>query len=557
MSSLKNMSSDAVIAALEANGLTKLARIIYRSNGLLNTINNNQIEFIMAPTNEILDKMVATFGIEIVATANFEDIIRNHFATEFTTAKLEVRSINGQPIQLDRQSLANRKPGRGFKVGAIAILPINNILITGQQKALLTMTRDAGAFEKLNRSTFGAFIQTSQLKGKDLLSLCVSNAKINELCNAVDRNGKTIFDQLLLKEFGRQVAAGESAREIYRFHHSRPSYYLPVYLFRYLDAAPKEVLMRYKVVQDGKEFIKLPWKMKQIVPALEMDYISGFFLLDYDGAVFFIDLDDANLENPIRLAIPGRVDRIRYRGHVENDRELYFSTHDQDTGITKYWTFIEAYKELQPGQEAANVVDQTFTQNITIFDGQYLINSRAVIAAVADGVRVPHFDIMDDRDTASVVYYPGGDVVAHLILAFTRLLPDGNREYHRIMLDPATFLPAGVKIAKSALTLLGHPNYAMIILGTDGIIRVMKLTIRRNGTIEFGEWLPIELAGIIDFTAYYMLGAVIEMVTNGGCVHTFKFEDGKMTGALKRLFCINGLLSIDAVDRVRFYKVYD
>lgn len=68
---------------------------------------------------------------------------------------------------------------------------------------------------KMPKDIFIYFVLEGKLKGKDLVGLCVSNAKLNKKCNE-----SGIFDILLERDFGMTEYQGMKGRELYVFLHS-------------------------------------------------------------------------------------------------------------------------------------------------------------------------------------------------------------------------------------------------------------------------------------------------------------------------------------------------
>jgi len=297
--------ADAIISELENQGLVLLSRIIYRTNELVRLLDSGSVKFMMAPTDQVLTKLVETYGKQIINTANFIEILKNHLATEFSKTKREIRSINGQPIYLDRQAMANRKPGVAFMVGGVAIVPINNILITASQRQLLTVNRSAGPFDMINGSIFRAWVQTSGIEGQDLLALCVSNPKINELCNSADASGRTIFHDMLKARFGIQYNGNQNARDRY-FRMLKPtSFYVekPTGILRGL----------------ATEMIRIGTDYKWIVPILNLtsftSRVKSYLVADRQDHLFRITEPNHNIYD-VGIAKPVR--KISYHSVSDN-----------------------------------------------------------------------------------------------------------------------------------------------------------------------------------------------------------------------------------------------
>lgn len=101
------------------------------------------------------------------------------------------------------------------------------------------------------------------LKGKDLLSLCVSNARFNSLCN---QNDQKIFKDALQAEFGVDWEQTHhdfaNPRELYRQMHT---------LYFLMDRAT----LRTRVIADGHGSVAL-WHQSIFVPRFSLKDAEGF-----------------------------------------------------------------------------------------------------------------------------------------------------------------------------------------------------------------------------------------------------------------------------------------
>ena len=520
--------------------MTTLANIIYRSNGLLNLLDSGVAKFIMAPTNQILDKMIATYGKPILATANFEDILRNHFASEFTKTKAEIRSVNGQPIYLDQQSMANRKPETGFVVEGVAILPINNILITSNQKLKLTMIRNAGPFEMMNASTFKAWVQVSGLKGRDLISLCVSNAKINDLCNSQDKAGQTIFDQLLWSEFGQRASSDENARQLYREQHMRPSYYV-----NSSSLAGVEATLTYNTddADHRGSLTKIPGLYRQLMPIGQPRMISSFLVLDDYDDVALIKVPEINVLH--RLEVDDKVQKIS-EADIDNNGDIWFATLSYD-GVRVMWTINEDTYLLTKIKEDEDVIDIAGPREyLRIVDDQVVTHTGLIIGPVTD--QLPKYDLPVNSSSSrriSVIYYPGPDQIGHFMLAHV----PGDVEHVRYLINGATFLPADVSINRSAYATLSYGRDINFVLATDGLLYYRII----DAVTGAWPWRNTGVANIVDFAVFNFIGSILVGIVDGaGCY--YHFQIGGEDGAIK-VMCIGGLVGIESHGEISVFKI--
>jgi len=79
-----------------------------------------------------------------------------------------------------------------------------------QLEAALNPKGDVSLWLNLPRDVFIQLVETNGIRGKDLVSLCVSNPQINQKCNA---NGGELFRRLLRRDYG--IESQENHREKY------------------------------------------------------------------------------------------------------------------------------------------------------------------------------------------------------------------------------------------------------------------------------------------------------------------------------------------------------
>lgn len=224
--------SDLVISTLEANGSSLFAKLLYRSNKLLNLLNNKQVNLILAPTDFAIQDFLSLHrktAETLISSADGKDIIENHFSLARDMSGKPLNAINGSLIHVDKATLQTYRITNRVLVGEIAIIIIGIVIATPQQIKPWTTERSAGlktAFGggDIGNVGLGLLIQQGQIRGNDLINLCSSSFETNEFCNKKDANGLTIFHQQLEREFGLRLGPDENARAEYLNIHRKAAY---------------------------------------------------------------------------------------------------------------------------------------------------------------------------------------------------------------------------------------------------------------------------------------------------------------------------------------------
>lgn len=73
----------------------------------------------------------------------------------------------------------------------------------------------------INRDNLANLQNIGNLRGKDLIALCNSEATINKTCNSMDSFGRNIFHRLLKEEFGEIFSPFEDAKDRYIRRHTK------------------------------------------------------------------------------------------------------------------------------------------------------------------------------------------------------------------------------------------------------------------------------------------------------------------------------------------------
>lgn len=223
----------AVIDALEREGATLFAKILGVSRRPRELLDQGRIKLIFALSNEGVESLLKASGktgSQFLASADGRRIIENHFLTDFSTTVVVIPSITGKLIPVDRASMNTFKPVKAFSVLDVKIVIINNPIFEAGEFAKAQWKREPGIIGQLGVNPYVQMIEIGGIKGKDLISLCLSSSAANEYCDEVDNKGETIFHRLLRRDFNYTIKSGEKAREIYeqlvsghRFYVRRPT----------------------------------------------------------------------------------------------------------------------------------------------------------------------------------------------------------------------------------------------------------------------------------------------------------------------------------------------
>lgn len=250
--------SDEVISALNGNGASLFAKLLYRSNKLLNLINNKQITLILAPTDEAIDDFLGRYkksADALISSTVGQDILDNHFSSSKDASGRPLPAINGSLIPVDRTSLQNYRITNRVLVGETAIIFIGVVMANPNQLKNWTIERSAGLKTAFGGGDIGnvglnLLIRQGGIKGKDLINMCNSSFETNDFCN---RDNGAMFRQLLQQEFGISLQAGDDARSEYIMQHNASFTYMPVY-----DGNVEIASRRYLKVSENRHIQVLP-----------------------------------------------------------------------------------------------------------------------------------------------------------------------------------------------------------------------------------------------------------------------------------------------------------
>jgi hypothetical protein len=233
---------EKVQAFLRANGASVFGNSLYSLPELHQAMNSG-VTVILAPSNKALGKLATSLTQSVekfIATLNGQEILANHISVLpiFSTFPL-LRSINGfkfgnSPTDVNAMGITT-----STNIDGIPIMIIDTALTSPTQTNPSNLTRTDISAVKI-------MIQTGNMKGADLINLCDSDPAINNnLCMNTDASGKTIFHQLLLKEYGIDYLPSEDAKTRYR------NKSLGITRFKNYIKESKQPIYAYRLANDG------------------------------------------------------------------------------------------------------------------------------------------------------------------------------------------------------------------------------------------------------------------------------------------------------------------
>jgi alpha-tubulin suppressor-like RCC1 family protein len=93
-----------------------------------------------------------------------------------------------------------------YQDGSNTIVEIEGFPLSEDQRLVLEQMQSIRLWVNLpNDVFFDLIIKQQGIKGKDLISLCLANPKLNAKCNHVRPGGETIFTRLLQQDFGLKI----------------------------------------------------------------------------------------------------------------------------------------------------------------------------------------------------------------------------------------------------------------------------------------------------------------------------------------------------------------
>jgi hypothetical protein len=215
--------AETIIAKLETGGCRDFSIWVNRYGKLKDLLNARKIKFILAPLDAGLQAFLTATNKEgyLLATTKIgQDILENHFASIYNNRDPNLVAINNMLIPVDQKSLLRYQIIRFEQIEGVVIAFGHIVFITEDQMKEWTRERSAGFKTALGGAGLQALIMQGSIKGDDLLSLCTTNFEMEDFCNKKDAlNGRTIFHDLIEREFGVKLTAGENARQEYSMRH--------------------------------------------------------------------------------------------------------------------------------------------------------------------------------------------------------------------------------------------------------------------------------------------------------------------------------------------------
>jgi len=302
-----------IIDAVQAVGATAFARLLRLSNDISSTLTDSNILFGIVPSDNAIRSLLTRFerpANDLVRIPAFRQLVLNHFSTTMDFKVPTINMLSGYQLDLDRASLDKRKIMGKLAIDGRYFLLIDTIIGTAEQVQSLFVKRDAGIFGNLDARTFNLLVQQGNLKGMDLIGLCLTNEKLNSLCNQRDQNGETIFHRLLKTDFNIEVTKEADARATYITRNERkPTFFVKV------DRGGDKVIQLSDKSQ--VQLKRLSDYYKQVITpgnrGKQQHHAVG---LKYDGTVFTIDR--AGVETEVQ-AVAG-VKKLGSR--IENDQVI-------------------------------------------------------------------------------------------------------------------------------------------------------------------------------------------------------------------------------------------
>jgi hypothetical protein len=208
-------TTDAIISYLAAQGATAFSKLIYNIPKLFGALSDPKLSIIVAPNDAALQRLSVATGkplTEIQKDAYAIDILANHVSIVPTQKTFPmITSINQNTYGSSEQDIQALKVSAFTRISQVSVLVIGEIIIYPNQVEKASLKRDLGVLKPLQQNdTLFVLIQKGDIKGKDLISLCVSDPELNKLCNA-----KLDFNYLLKRDYSSTAPPGTNPRDYY------------------------------------------------------------------------------------------------------------------------------------------------------------------------------------------------------------------------------------------------------------------------------------------------------------------------------------------------------
>lgn len=301
-----------VVADLQGAGADLFSRLLSRSLSGMQALKQLRAQMIFAPTDEALTQLFRQTGTTIatfLGTPSGDCLVSNHLGLKFSTIDPTIPTLVGKSVAVGQADIQNLGVVRAFKSqNIIPVLIISTVLTDAQELQTLARREGNPILDALGQQNVNNLITIGGIKGKDLISLCLSNAEMNEFCDRKDDTGRTIFHQLLERDYGIKLEPNRNARRIYRDAVDAAVYYVDPVRLKQQMHDNEGALMRSDLVQIPGG----PYK-QCFVFSLRMDRATS--VDELPGDLF------GSLRRFIALTVDGRIKILR--NTPENDGTFY------------------------------------------------------------------------------------------------------------------------------------------------------------------------------------------------------------------------------------------
>ena len=206
---------DAITTFLASNGAVNFSKILYNVPRLFSALNDPGLSMIFAPNDAALQRLSDKTGkslADLQRDAYGIDILANHLSVFPTKRSWPMfTSINNRSYGSSETDIKALGVTATALIDKTAVLVISSVIFHEDQLVKASLRRDIGALKALGQNDMlMVLIQRGDLKGKDLIALCVSDPEINKLCDA-----KVDFKQLLRRDYNAIAPTGVVPRDYY------------------------------------------------------------------------------------------------------------------------------------------------------------------------------------------------------------------------------------------------------------------------------------------------------------------------------------------------------
>ena len=207
---------------LANNGASTFAAMLYDVPVIFR--DRAKYTMILAPTDQALMRLEAASAKTMAALSKLApgvEIIMNHISILPTKKSYPMfTAMNGTKYGSSVNDISALGVRKTATIDGVTVLVIDQVIIQGDQIDRTRVNRNPGALGMLNYQNFINLVNLGQLEGKDLVSFCLSNPDINDMCNKIDENGENIFHKLIRERHEIDLDPGVDAREYYIKIHS-------------------------------------------------------------------------------------------------------------------------------------------------------------------------------------------------------------------------------------------------------------------------------------------------------------------------------------------------